>query len=239
MAGYAQIAADYRQKIKDGELSPGDPFPTSREVSAEYGVAGTTVNRAFTVLKREGWIKTRPGAGTVVAHRPEAASTGLARLDRVERTGRALGHGESVAWRDVRDVSCVDREICSFLDIEIYDEVTLRTSLFAQDGQPSRLGSAVYGVAAKYVVPEMGTDQEGVTKKWRERHKERTGREVKATPQTFRARLAKPEELTAFDLPKNGAFAVLEITVGFFDENGPLAWWEDVHAPDAKHVASA
>lgn len=72
-AGYAEIAAHYRQQIQDGVLQPGDTMPSMREVGQAFGVAQTTVNRAFRVLKQEGLTTPKAGVGTVVAE-PERTS---------------------------------------------------------------------------------------------------------------------------------------------------------------------
>ncbi|MFI8792662.1 winged helix-turn-helix domain-containing protein [Streptomyces sp. NPDC055105] len=65
--GYAEIAEHLRQQIQDGTLRPGDTMPSYKKTAAQYGVAITTVNRAFKLLKAEGLTVAKPGVGTVVA----------------------------------------------------------------------------------------------------------------------------------------------------------------------------
>lgn len=65
--GYPKIAAYFRQQIQDGTLKPGDTLPSFKETGAQFGVAHTTVNRAFRLLKEEGLTVAKPGVGTVVA----------------------------------------------------------------------------------------------------------------------------------------------------------------------------
>ncbi|MER5555956.1 GntR family transcriptional regulator [Streptomyces sp. NPDC002793] len=64
--GYEAIASNFRRKISDGELSPGDPLPSMRAVCDEFGATITTVNRAYRLLQSEGLTQSKPGVGTVV-----------------------------------------------------------------------------------------------------------------------------------------------------------------------------
>jgi GntR family transcriptional regulator len=68
---YAQIAADLRRKIEDGELPPGAQLPSEVELRDEYAQDGRVVSRntirdAIRILISRGLIETRPGQGTFV-----------------------------------------------------------------------------------------------------------------------------------------------------------------------------
>ncbi|MEV5973481.1 TetR/AcrR family transcriptional regulator C-terminal domain-containing protein [Streptomyces sp. NPDC051921] len=74
---YLRIASDIRRRIDDGTLSPGDPVPSTRQITADYGVAMATATKALGILKREELVRVVPGVGTVVADvRPAAAQAG-------------------------------------------------------------------------------------------------------------------------------------------------------------------
>lgn len=87
--GYVEIAAHFRRQIQNGTLRPGDTMPSFKETAAEFGVAITTVNRAYRLLKSEGFTTARPGAETIVADPSvtpeEEPSEGSSRDDRVSR----------------------------------------------------------------------------------------------------------------------------------------------------------
>ncbi|MFE7749540.1 GntR family transcriptional regulator [Streptomyces sp. NPDC057428] len=92
---YLRIAADIRRRITDGELSPGDRVPSTRQVAREWKVALATATKALTTLRLEGLVEARPRAGTVVApkvpsrsrRRPSAAPAEQElTLDRIVRT---------------------------------------------------------------------------------------------------------------------------------------------------------
>ncbi|MDQ8701070.1 TetR/AcrR family transcriptional regulator C-terminal domain-containing protein [Streptomyces sp. LHD-70] len=64
---YLRIAAEIRRRIADGELAPGDRVPSTRQISADWGVALATATKVLTTLRLEGLVEARPRVGTVVA----------------------------------------------------------------------------------------------------------------------------------------------------------------------------
>lgn len=73
---YRQIAADLVAEIKRGELVPGRPLPSEKELVERYGVARNTARSALAVLREQGLVYTVPGRGTYVADPSEAAGEG-------------------------------------------------------------------------------------------------------------------------------------------------------------------
>jgi DNA-binding transcriptional MocR family regulator len=86
--GYAEIAAHFRQQIQDGTLQPGDTMPSFKETAAEFGVAITTVNRAYRLLKSEGLTTARPGAETIVSVPSDASGGTPSEAPVAEAVGR-------------------------------------------------------------------------------------------------------------------------------------------------------
>ena len=66
MPPYQRIAAAIRERIRSGELGPGDRVPSTREIVREWGVAMVTAAKALGMLRDEGLVEARPGMGTVV-----------------------------------------------------------------------------------------------------------------------------------------------------------------------------
>lgn len=66
-APYQQIADDIRQQILAGHLPAGAKLPSEAELVAKHHVARATVQSALRLLRTEGWITSRKGAGTYVA----------------------------------------------------------------------------------------------------------------------------------------------------------------------------
>ncbi|MBL6766094.1 MAG: GntR family transcriptional regulator [Verrucomicrobiae bacterium] len=70
---YEQVLYAAKKAIVSGQLRPDDAFPSVRAISKELKVNPNTVQKAISVLKREGFLEVRPGVGTIVAlpHRPD------------------------------------------------------------------------------------------------------------------------------------------------------------------------
>lgn len=64
---YAQIRDAVVTAIEAGDLATGDRLPSEAELCAHFRVGRPTVRQALAVLRQEGWIATRRGAGTFVA----------------------------------------------------------------------------------------------------------------------------------------------------------------------------
>jgi GntR family transcriptional regulator len=68
---FQQIVDQLRGFIERGELRPGDPLPTVRQLAGDLGVAPNTVARAYGALQGEGWLSGDGRRGTRVApHTP-------------------------------------------------------------------------------------------------------------------------------------------------------------------------
>jgi GntR family transcriptional regulator len=61
-----RLAAALRERIKSGDLRPGDALPSINRLAQEEGVAKTTVQKALQVLKDEGLVRGIQGWGTIV-----------------------------------------------------------------------------------------------------------------------------------------------------------------------------
>lgn len=69
------LAGRLRDLILAGEVSPGDPLPTERELVKESGLSRSSVREALRALEIEGLISTRPGrAGGSMVQRPGRGS---------------------------------------------------------------------------------------------------------------------------------------------------------------------
>lgn len=63
---YLRIAAELRRRIEDGELGPGDPLPSTRQIVRDFGVAMATATKALAALQNDGLARPVPGVGTIV-----------------------------------------------------------------------------------------------------------------------------------------------------------------------------
>jgi DNA-binding GntR family transcriptional regulator len=63
---YVQLADLLRGQIDRGEIPDRRPIPSKKALVQEYGIAQGTVERALTVLKEQGYIRTVLGRGMYV-----------------------------------------------------------------------------------------------------------------------------------------------------------------------------
>ncbi|MCD8514067.1 MAG: winged helix-turn-helix domain-containing protein [Nitrincola sp.] len=68
---YRELVHRFQQAILSGQLSAGEQLPSSRELAEELGVSRNTIKNAYELLHAEGYIDTRKGSGSYVAHLPE------------------------------------------------------------------------------------------------------------------------------------------------------------------------
>jgi GntR family transcriptional regulator/MocR family aminotransferase len=64
----AQVYRELRQAILDGRVKAGDPLPSSRELAQRLSVARNTIVAVYERLMGEGYLESRSGSGTFVAH---------------------------------------------------------------------------------------------------------------------------------------------------------------------------
>ncbi len=65
-AKYERLANAIREKIRSGELKPGDKLPSISQIREEYQISYGSVRGAMLVLKAEGLIEGRQGDGVFV-----------------------------------------------------------------------------------------------------------------------------------------------------------------------------
>jgi len=65
---YKQVTDQIKQAIAGGELKPEEKLPSIREMAHELNISVITIKRAYADLENEGYIFTRPGMGSFVAH---------------------------------------------------------------------------------------------------------------------------------------------------------------------------
>lgn len=81
---YLQLRNQIVAGISDGRLAPGERLPTVRALAEELGVNVMTVNKAYQLLKQEGFLCTDRRNGARVRERP-GEETGTLPPESVER----------------------------------------------------------------------------------------------------------------------------------------------------------
>lgn len=88
---HAQVAAEIRRAIADGEAKPGERLPPARDLAAVLGVNTNTVLRALRTLRDEGLLEFRRGRGVTVAGTPETSAV-VAKAQELVQFARARGY---------------------------------------------------------------------------------------------------------------------------------------------------
>jgi GntR family transcriptional regulator len=150
---HRRIAADLREAISSGEYRPGHQLPSGTALAERYGVSRQTVHKAVDVLRTEGLIVGRQGAGWFVAE-PKmkyfASLTG-SRAKRLEADRRRDTFAQQVEaqGKTARQVSTVevvsaDSEIAARLSVEPGQRIVVRRRVMFADDEPLQLGDSHY-----------------------------------------------------------------------------------------------
>jgi GntR family transcriptional regulator, N-acetylglucosamine utilization regulator len=118
LALYRQIKDDLAGRIQRGELKPGDPLPSERELCERYGVSRPTLRQATQDLVRQGVLVVRRGVGTFVAGpivRQQLGSV-LGFTEKMAREGRRAS--TEVLERSIHRASELDASIATELGLE-------------------------------------------------------------------------------------------------------------------------
>lgn len=67
---YVRLAQTLQGRIEDGTYAPGTRVPSENQLVQAFGMSRPTVVRALELLKRDGWLESRQGYGTIVRGRP-------------------------------------------------------------------------------------------------------------------------------------------------------------------------
>lgn len=94
---YLQIRNQLVGAIARGELLPGDRLPGVRALASDLGINLHTVNKAYAVLRDEGYLLMRGRSGAFVADATQAASAER-RADAEKHAAEAL-RGLALEWR--------------------------------------------------------------------------------------------------------------------------------------------
>jgi DNA-binding transcriptional regulator YhcF (GntR family) len=85
---YEQVADQVRRLVASGDLAPGTPLPSVRQLAGDLGVNLNTIARAYRLLEGERFLVIRDRAGVLVAAPAEEVddSAGAELLDQMRAT---------------------------------------------------------------------------------------------------------------------------------------------------------
>lgn len=230
--GYLGIAEHFRAQIRLGRLTPGNALPTQREAAKKFDVALTTVNRAYQLLKSEGYITASTGSRTVVAH-IQPVITGADRLDRMASGGPNYGPEETSSGHAARVAACDLEWVTEALGLEPGAQVVERRRIFRSQGKPAALAMSYFRKDILDLIPE-SLHQGQMERSVHLLYGDRTGEKILRSEEAVSSRLATQEELDALEVevsPRGAAVPVTVLRVALHTQNTVLSVWEDVLAP--------
>lgn len=202
---YDQIAGDLRGRIVRGELSPGDALPSEHDLTARWKVARGTVTKALDLLRQEGLIETRQGAGSKVKERAPLARTAAERYRTSVETGNIYTAGE-YAEIVAAEMVPAPEDVATALGVEPGDQVARRQRVTFEGEAPTATSTSWFTAEVAEAAPRLLLRErirEGTT-----RYVEmQTGRRPHTGRDMWTARLASDEELELLHLEAPTAVA--------------------------------
>ncbi|GAB3823914.1 GntR family transcriptional regulator [Dactylosporangium cerinum] len=146
---YAQIAALLRSRIDDGTYPAGSVLPSEPALADELRISRVTVNRAVAMLRSEGLVKVRRGAGTFVRSLPKIprdAQRRYAARDKGTGAGQVevteLNLRSRTDYGNIRRMQVPRPDIAKTLQIETTDDVLLRPRVLYANDEPTQIADS-------------------------------------------------------------------------------------------------
>ena len=145
----ADIAAELRTAIESGMYRPGMQLPSNSVLRGQHKAANQTVQNALKILRDEGLVEGRTGAGVFVRERPTVKRLSSKRLSRAERQagrGAMMSDAEQGGFTATSDTDVrfepADASTAETLRIAEGDEVVVRDRVMHADGVPVQLATS-------------------------------------------------------------------------------------------------
>jgi len=103
--------------IKDGRLMPGSMLPGSRSLAKQLGINRKTVQQVYEELEAQGWLATRPRAGTFVSETLPEQGLSTSNRHLVSSTHKAKQPSELVEF-------LYQDAVCSYSDMPVSNDGT-------------------------------------------------------------------------------------------------------------------
>lgn len=208
LPAYLRVAADLRDKIAHGELSPGDPLPSTAQLMSTYATSITTVRSAIAVLVGEGLVEGTAGGRVRVreirrmvrrAHgrtmRSQAGPTSPFARD-------ATASGYTPTWEHESTEEPATEEVAARLEIEPGEPVMRTRYRFLADGHPIQLSTSWEPLSLTRGTPVERPEEGaavGVVARF-----DHIGIRIDDCEERVVSRAPTPEEAEALDLPRGG-----------------------------------
>lgn len=224
---YRRIAEQIIERIRSGELQPGDRVPSVAEIMEREGVSRATAARVPSVLRSEGYAHSAPGVGTTVRARA-TLTPGADRLTLIRDGGNGLDTGEQVEILE-RKTEPANQEIADALGLQAGDEVALRRRRYSDAAGTGYVSTTWISAALAEQAPEF-LDDEKLPRMTFGLIEDRTGRRVTRRRDTVAAREVPGDIASHLDVEPGTR--VLAVINHYWDQDGePTEFAIDYYAP--------
>lgn len=232
---YVQMADYFRDRISRGELRPGDEVLSERQLAAEWGVSRPTATKALDVLRREGLLAGRQGAGTFVTDPRSLRRQAEDRYLRSKETGRIYLPNERAQILRAELVDAPEH-VARALGLAEGATVVCRQRLTLRDDQPVELSTSWFDGEVAKIAPRL-LEADRILEGTLSYVESITGRTAAMARDRVSARLATAEERELLELAEPSAVVVThhtvldadELVIDFCESVGPPDSWSVEH----------
>ncbi|MGC4999136.1 GntR family transcriptional regulator [Streptomyces sp. DT195] len=221
---YQRIADSLREAIQSGEYGPGDRLPGENELMAAHGVARMTARQALSVLRDEGAVEARKGAGVFVRDFKPLRRRGIQRLSQKQwGSGRSIWSADTENRALEVDQVTVCEEVApdhvsAVLDLGDDERVCVRRRRFVLDGKPVLLATSYLpmSLVAGSAITQEDTGPGGTYARLAE-----LGYKPVHFREEVRSRMPSKDEMSRLSM-SSGTPAMLICRTAFADEGRPV-----------------
>ncbi|MFB6814319.1 GntR family transcriptional regulator [Streptomyces sp. NPDC056347] len=201
---YRVIADALKAAIESGEYEPGNRLPGESALAEQYGVAALTARQALKVLRNEGLVETKKGAGARVLSFLPIRRHGIERLARARwASGNSIWSTDEAGNRDVTVEARVGTVtapayVSQALALEPEARVCARSRRYIVDGRPVMLATSYLSLdmVEGSAITQVDTGEGGIYARLKE-----LGHEPAHFREEIRCRLPVTDEAARLGMP--------------------------------------
>jgi DNA-binding GntR family transcriptional regulator len=153
-AKYLQIASYLRDQIIRGDLPAGSEVPSERQIAQDWKVSRPTATRALQMLRYQGLVESRQGAGTYVRD-IQMHRRAVQRYHRYRERGAQYGPDESLEITEAKVVPAPEY-VALALGVKPSDPAMVRRRIIGRVGVgPVEISTSWWPAALAEVAPRL------------------------------------------------------------------------------------
>ena len=227
---YYQIQQQLFERIRRGELKPGDPIPSEQEISTKLGVSRMTARLAIKSLCKLGIVYSEQGKGSFVSglklqksFRQVLSFTEEMQLSGRQARSRVLAFESIAAEEDIKDA----------LNLKPQDRVFKLRRLRIADSAPM-------GIECSYLPARLYPDLKETFEPRKSLYRtlsERYGVQIEIADEVVEAGLAGSEEARLLRIPKKSAVFLFSRT-SYSAQGQPLEYVKSTYRADRYKIVN-